>query len=184
LLAAGALIGPSVTLKGLDPDDTQGDKKLVKILKTMGADIKIKKSSIIINRSKNLRGIKIDANDIPDLLPTLAVLGTQAAGATEIVNVKQARIKETDRIHSMTKGLRALGARIDEKKDGMTIYTSQLAGAKIQGYNDHRTVMALTLAGLIASGKTVVTNAEAVNKTYPSFYSTIKKLGGKILLTK
>lgn len=183
-LAAGALMGQKVILKGLDMADPQGDKRLVVILKAMKAGIQVTRSSITISKAKNLRGIKIDANDIPDLVPTLAVLGTQAGGRTEISNVRQARIKETDRLHSMTQGLRAMGAKVVEKADGLIIYQSHLKGAQVQGFNDHRTVMALALAGMLASGTTTVRGAEAVNKTFPEFYRLMKKLGAKISLSK
>lgn len=181
-LAAGSLIGPKVILQGLDMGDAQGDKRLVEILRKMGANITANNSSISVKQAKNLHGIKVDANDIPDLVPTLAVLGTQAKGKTEIINVKQARIKETDRIHSMAEGLKKMGARLREKMDGMIVFQSKLRGAKVKGYNDHRTVMALALAGMLASGKTVITDAQAVNKTFPGFYEQMRKLGAKIII--
>lgn len=192
-LAAGALIGKPIAIKGLDMNDPQGDKRLVDILRKMGANVQILKSSVIVGagfsrpsiaggQARPLRGIKINANDIPDLVPTLAVLGTMAKGKTEITNVKQARLKETDRLHSMAEGLRAMGARIIEKKDGLVVYQSKLKGTSVKGYNDHRTVMALTLAGMLAEGQTVISDAQAVDKTFPEFYRLMKKLGAKIII--
>lgn len=180
-LAAGALIGHKIIIKGLNMGDPQGDRRLVEILKQMGAKISASKLGLAIGKS-NLRGKKISGKDIPDLLPTLAVIATQAKGKTEIINVKQARIKETDRIHSMSQGLRKMGAKIEEKNDGMIVYQGNLKGAKVKGYNDHRTVMALTLAGMLASGKTIISNAQSVNKTFPEFYQIMKRLGARIAL--
>jgi len=180
LIAAAALLPGNIELNGLDPQDPQGDKQLVSILQAMGADMYWDASRLMIHGGKSLSGITIDANDIPDLVPTLAVIGTQAQGKTEITNVKQARLKETDRLHSMTDGLRRLGARVEEHADGLTIYQSQLHGSEVKGYGDHRTVMALCIAGLCAEGKTVVDEAEAINKTFPDFLAVMRSLGANM----
>jgi len=179
LIAAAALIDSNITLQGLNFNDQQGDKRLVTLLQSMGAEIIIEKEQIKIKTKNALKGIRIDANDIPDLVPALAVIGTQAMGKTEIVNVKHARIKETDRLYSMTEGLRKMGANIEVHDDGLTVYQSNLKGALVEGFNDHRTVMALSIAGMIASGTTTITNAEAINKTYPEFIKDMQSLGAQ-----
>jgi len=179
-IAAGVMFPGEIILKGLNLNDTQGDKQLIEIVKSMGADITCNASDIIIKGGKPLTGIHIDANAIPDLLPTIAVLATVAKGRTQIVNVPQARLKETDRIHSMTEGLCKMGANVEEKSDGMIIEQSSLSGASVKGYGDHRTVMALTLAGLLAEGETQIDEAESINKTYPTFMEEIKRLGGNV----
>lgn len=180
LIAAAVLIPGRVVLTGLDMQDPQGDKRLVALLQTMGADIKETSSGLVIQGGAALKGMVIDANDIPDLLPTLAVIGTYAEGETSIVNVKHARIKETDRIHSMTEGLRRMGARIDEHPDGMTIYSSALRGVQVKGYDDHRTVMALAVAGMIAEGITLIDDAHAIRKTFPTFVTLMQSLGADL----
>lgn len=180
-LAAGALIPGQIVLKGLDMSDPQGDKRLIEILKEMGADIILERENnediLTVRGGRKLKGVTIDANDIPDLLPTLAVIGTQAEGKTEIINVAQARLKETDRIHSMTEGLRKMGAKIEEKKDGMIIYQSRFYRAQAHGYFDHRTIMALAVAGLLAEGETEIDTAEGINKTFPDFPVLMKSIG-------
>ena len=115
-------------------------------------------------------------------MPTLAVIATYATGKTEISHVKQARIKETDRIHSMTLGLRQLGARIEEHEDGMVIYQSKLSGAAVKGWGDHRTVMALAVAGLLAQGVTVISDSEAVNKTFPEFVKVMQSIAADVIV--
>jgi 3-phosphoshikimate 1-carboxyvinyltransferase len=180
LIAAAALIRGRVILTGLDMDDPQGDKALITILQKMGATIFFEEKTLIIEGGGPLTGIRIDANDIPDLLPVLAVLGTQATGHTEIVNVAQARIKETDRIHSMTEGLTTLGAKIIEHSAGMTIYQSPLTGGSVKGYGDHRTVMALSIAGLCATHTTYIDDANAINKTFPNYVALMQSLGAKM----
>lgn len=180
LIAAGALFQGMVELNGLDMADPQGDKRLVDILLAMGAKIEIEPQRLLIHGGYPLQGITIDANDIPDLLPTLAVIGSQAQGQTHILNVPQARIKETDRIHSMTEGLRCLGAKVEEYSGGMTVHQSTLQGGRVKGYGDHRTVMALTLAGMLAEGNTWVEDSAAINKTFPNFITLMKSLGATL----
>lgn len=183
-LAAGAICKGSVTVSGLDMQDSQGDKRLIPLLQMMGANITETNNGILILGGAPLHGIAIDANDIPDLLPTLAVLGTVAQGKTEIRNVKQARIKETDRIHSMSEGLKKMGAKIDVHEDGLTVYSSCLHGASVHGYEDHRTVMALALAGMRADGETVISDADAIAKTYPNFVEDMQKLGAQMAVVQ
>jgi len=180
IIAAAVLIPGTVAVRGLDMDDAQGDKELIPILISMGASIKKRNGDLVIRGGKPLKGRKIDANAIPDLVPTLVVVATQAEGKTDIVNVAQARIKETDRLHSMSEGLQKLGARVVEHHDGITVYRSNLTGASVRGFGDHRTVMALSLAGMLAEGTTSVNGAEAVRKTFPGFVPLMKKLGANI----
>ncbi len=180
LLAAGAMVSGEVKVHGLDFGDAQGDKRLIEILRDMGAEMNIEGKDITMAGGKKLQGIRIDANDIPDLLPTLAVLGTVAEGETEIVNVPHARDKETDRIRSMTEGLRAMGAHVEERDDGLTVYRSHLDGASVHGYNDHRTIMALSLAGMVADGTTDIDTAEGIRKTYPRYVEDMAGIGASM----
>ncbi|MEK7161078.1 MAG: 3-phosphoshikimate 1-carboxyvinyltransferase, partial [Patescibacteria group bacterium] len=183
MLAAACLIPGTVVLKGLDVNDAQGDKKLLEILKKMGAELKISKNQILVKGGHKLKSLDINASDIPDLLPALAVIGTKAEGKTKIYNVPQARIKETDRIKSMLEGLRRMKAKTIEHKDGLTIYSGKLNGEVVKGFKDHRTVMAMSVAAMLAEGRTVITNAESINKTFPQFYAILKTLGADIKLT-
>lgn len=180
IIAAAVLIDGETLIENIDMNDPQGDKALVHILKVMGADIEIKNNTLHIRGGKALTGIKIDAKDIPDLLPTLAVIGTYALGKTEIENIEHARIKETDRIHSMATGLKALGAKIEEHQDKIIVYQSKLTGGAVAGHDDHRTIMALTIAGMIANGTTIIDNHQAINKTFPQFIHIMQSLGAKI----
>lgn len=174
-LAAGALFAGEVLVEGLDSKDLQGDRQLLNFLEQMGASVVWKDGRVQVKKAP-LHGIEIDANSCPDLVPVLAVLGTQAKGETRIVNVAHARSKETDRLHSMTEGLRAMGADIEELPDGWIVRCSRLHGAKVRGHNDHRTIMALALAGLLAEGETLIDTAEGLRKTYPLFEEHLKSL--------
>lgn len=180
IITAATLMQGEVILQGLDMNDVQGDKRLVSILQEMGAEIVCRENTLTIHGGKKLSGIKIDASNIPDLLPALAVIGTCASGKTEIVNVSHARIKETDRIHSMTEELSRMNAKISAHADGLIIYQSQLHGANVKGYGDHRTVMALSVAGLMADGTTTIHGSEAIAKTFPSFVEIMQSIGANM----
>lgn len=179
-IAAATLIPGEVILRGLNWNDSQGDKQLVTILQSMGADILIEPTQLLIRGGKKLSSITIDARDIPDLLPTLAVVGAVACEKMHIVNVAHARIKETDRIASMADGLRRMGVKLEVHTDGLTLYQSTLMGADLKGYGDHRTVMALSVAGMLADGITRIDTSEAMDKTFPTFVSLMQSLGGNL----
>jgi 3-phosphoshikimate 1-carboxyvinyltransferase len=175
-IAAGVLLEGEIEIFGLDMKESQGDKILISLLQEMGADITISESHLTIRGGKKLQGITIDAKEIPDLLPTLAVIGTKTENKMEIKNVPHARIKETDRIHSMTEGLKSLGARVEEHNDGMTIYPSALHGNTVKSYGDHRTVMALGVAGMLADGITIIEDCQSIQKTFPEYITCMQSL--------
>lgn len=183
LIAAAVLIPGKIILHGLDMDDPQGDKSIIPVLQQMGADITVKKTDLIIEGGKPLKGTTIDCGDIPDMLPTLAVIATQASGKTTLFNAASARIKETDRIKSMATELKKMGVKLEEKESSLVIYESKLYRAKVHGYSDHRTIMALAVAGLLGDGETTIDTAEGINKTFPGFADMMKNLGAKMELT-
>ncbi len=176
LLAAGAMLGEELLIKGLDTEDSQADKEVLDYLRKMGANIKTEKDGIRITKS-DLKGCELDLNNTPDALPAMAVLGCYAAGETIIKNVGHARIKETDRIKIMAEQLGNMGADIRELEEGLIIRKSRLKAARLKGYSDHRIVMALSLAGLIADGITEIDSAEAINVTFPGYTHLMKSLG-------
>ena len=182
-LVAAAISGKNVILKGLDFNDTQGDKEVVTILQKMGADITIHEKEIQI-KGGELTGGVFDLNAIPDALPALSVAGCFANGTTELINVPQARLKETDRIAVMNQELAKMGANIQEKTDGLVIKKSNLKGCNVHGHYDHRVVMSLSVAGLFANGTTTIDTAESVAITFPNFVSLMNSLGANILEQK
>ncbi len=179
LCAAAITPNSEVLVKGLDFSEAQGDKEIINLLKKMGVEIKIVSEGVRVC-STNLQGTEIDLSKTPDALPILAVVGCFAEGETRLVNVAHARIKETDRIKSMSEGLRKMGAVIEELSDGLVIKKSKLHGASLNGYNDHRTIMSLAIAGINADGVTKISTVEGINKTYPSFVNSMKKLGAQM----
>jgi 3-phosphoshikimate 1-carboxyvinyltransferase len=178
-LCASALIGDEVTLLGLDFTDSQPDKAVVDYLKAMGADVTINPNSITI-KAAPLKGIEIDMNRTPDALPAMAVTAAFAEGQTRLVNVPQARTKETDRIKCMAEELTKLSLDVEELPDGLIIRPGRPKPAKLDGRNDHRIVMALSLAGLMLDEECVIDTAEAMSVTFPSFVELMKSLGAKM----
>ncbi len=174
-LGAGALGTNEIMLRGLDMDDIQGDKAVVEYIKDMGAEVEVEADGIRV-RAGQLVGAEFDLNATPDALPTLAVLGCFAQGTTRLLNVPQARIKETDRIAVMAAELRRLGATVEELEDGLTIHQSALTGATVDGHGDHRVVMALAVAGCSIPGETVIRAPEAWAVTYPEFMDQMTAL--------
>lgn len=182
LLCAAAMTDSDVLLTGLDLSDPQGDKKVIDILSAMGARIELSSEGVRI-RGGNLQGMDLDLNDTPDALPALAAVGCKARGKTRLLNVPQARIKETDRIAVMAEELTRMGARIRELPDGLVIEESSLRGAEVDGHTDHRVVMSLAIAGLTATGTTSIRTAEAIHVTFPTFPDLLVDLGARLSLS-
>lgn len=180
-MVLAAISGGEITLGNLDMTDKQGDKLVVSILESMGAKVSFNGQDIVIKGDK-LIGREIDMNSIPDALPAMAVAGCFAEGETRLVNVPQARLKETDRIRVMYEELTKMGADIEELPDGLVIRKSRLKAAQVNGHDDHRIVMSLAVAGLNVEGETIIDTAEAMNVTFPEFVELVKALGGDVTL--
>ncbi|UCC22058.1 MAG: 3-phosphoshikimate 1-carboxyvinyltransferase [Planctomycetota bacterium] len=178
-LCAAALAADEVTLLGLDFEDSQPDKAVVDYLKAMGADINIEPDSVTI-RAAALKGIEIDMNQTPDALPAVAVTAAFAKGTTRLLNVPQARGKETDRIKCMAEELRKMTIDVEELPEGLIIRGSEPKPADLAGRSDHRIVMALALAGLVMDGQCTVDTAEAVSVTFPDYVELMKSIGADI----
>ena len=168
-LVAGAIGRNPVTVSGLDLDSYQGDKAILSVLEKMGAETVKHGHEITVIPSK-LKGIEIDASDIPDLVPIIAVAASVSEGETRIYNAARLRLKESDRIESVTKTLTQLGATVTPTEDGMVISGKRrLLGGEVDSYNDHRIAMSAAIASLVCKSKVTVKRFEAINKSYPSF---------------
>lgn len=179
-LAAAAVTQSKVTVSNLFPSK-QGDAAILEYLLDMGANVFWnEENGTVTVQGGELHGIDIDAGSTPDLVPTLAVLAACAKGTTNINNAEHVRYKETDRLRAMATELRKMGVDIEERRDGLTIRGGKLRGAAVEGYDDHRIVMALAIAGLVADGQTAISTAEAVDISYPAFFADLKKLGAKV----
>jgi 3-phosphoshikimate 1-carboxyvinyltransferase len=180
-LCAGALVADEVTLLGLDFFDSQPDKAVVDYLKAMGADIAIGPASVTV-KAAPLRGAEIDMNETPDALPAIAVTAAFAEGETRLVNVPQARGKETDRITCMAEELEKMGVDVEELSDGLIIRQSRPKAAQLDGRGDHRIVMGLSLAGLNLEGQCVIDSAEAMSVTFPEYVELMRSIGANMEL--
>ena len=171
----GAVTGGPVTLLGLDPEDSQGDRAFFPMIESMGCSVEWLQRetgrALRVSRSGPLRGGEFDLNDTPDLLPMMAVIGAYAEGDTALMNVASARIKETDRIAVMAEELGTLGVRTTELSDGLVIHGKGqgLRGGRVDSRGDHRIVMALAAGALGAAGPVEIGAAESAAVTYPGF---------------
>jgi len=178
MMAAGALCG-EVTIRNLFPSE-QGDSALIGILREMGAHVRWdeKKGEVKVSKGE-LRGITVDVGKTPDLVPTLAVLGAASEGTMTIENAEHVRYKETDRLHAMTVELKKMGVDITEEKDRLIIQGGAMRGAEVHGWDDHRIVMALAVAGMVA-GDTTIDTVESVSISYPGFFEDLEKIGADV----
>lgn len=179
-IVAALITGSSLKLEGLDPKDVQGDKLLIEILQKMGAHIEWENTVLHIYPSPRLQGTAIDINTMIDALPTLAVLGCFAEGTTILYNGNISRYKESDRIFSMCKELKKMGANIEELEDGLIIKKSILKGTTLDSHRDHRVALALAIAAMGAEGSSTIDGAESIQKSYDDFVPDFQKIGAKI----
>jgi 3-phosphoshikimate 1-carboxyvinyltransferase len=182
LLAAGAVAaadGEQAIVEGARPS-AQGDSAIVDVLESMGATVDWDRDAgeIAVPRA-SLSGTTVDVGDTPDLLPTIAALGAIADGDTVIENCEHVRYKETDRVSAMAEELSKLGASVTEAQDRLTVHGGEttLTGARVDGRADHRIVMSLAIAGLVADGETVIEGGEHVDVSFPDFFDAIESLG-------
>lgn len=169
-VCAEKLTGGNITSSNLDKTSLQGDKEILEIASHL--------------TSNGLSNIIIDAGNIPDLVPIICVIACLIEGATTVIkNASRLRIKESDRIKSTATMINNLGGKAIEKEDGLIITgVGRLLGGKVDSFNDHRIVMSSAIASLISDGPVEITGAEAVNKSYPTFWEDFKQLGGKITM--
>ncbi|ELZ91256.1 3-phosphoshikimate 1-carboxyvinyltransferase [Haloferax mucosum ATCC BAA-1512] len=185
LLAAGAVAGDPddpVVVEGARPS-AQGDTAIVDIVRDMGAEVEWDEDGGELTvHPAALSGTTVDVGDTPDLLPTIAVLGAIADGDTVIENCEHVRYKETDRVTAMADELAKMGANVTEQQDRLTIHGGQtdLVGAAVDGRGDHRIVMSLAVAGLVAEGETTIAGSEHVDVSFPNFFETMADLGANV----
>lgn len=157
-LAAGAL-GNAVTVKNLSSDSAQGDRAAAKLLPGLEDNI------------------TIDASDIPDLVPILAVTAACKRGA-KFTNIARLRLKESDRVESVLAMLRSLGGEAEADETTMTVFGTGLTGGTVDARNDHRIAMSAAIAATVCTENVTILGAECVQKSYPQFFEEYRKLGG------
>ncbi len=179
-LTAGAIGDPDrpLTVTGLRADSLQGDKAIVPLLEQFGAKVAQSGDRYTVTAAP-LRGIEIDASDIPDLVPILSVAAAYAEGRTTIRNIARLRIKESDRVAAVIALLAAFGIEATADENTLTVIGGRPTVCDtLDSFNDHRIAMAAAVAASCAEGTLTFTGAEAVRKSYPDFYDRMTALGG------
>jgi 3-phosphoshikimate 1-carboxyvinyltransferase len=178
-LVAGAL-SEKIEVRNLNPNSKQGDKHIVEILKTAGANVEVKENSVIVSPNK-LKGFEVDVCQIPDLVPILAVLASLCMGQSKIYGAERLKIKESDRLVAISEGINNLSGFVESFDDRLEILgTNFLYGGEVDSFNDHRIAMAITIASVFCEGEIIIEDAECINKSYPEFFNDFNKLGGKV----
>ncbi len=173
--AAAAVTGGEVRVENLFADSVQGDVALLNILEEMGCRVRKNDQGITVFGPERLQGVTVDMNKWPDVVPTLAIVASQAEGETTIRNVAHLRVKETDRLHAVAVELGKIGAQVQELPDGLIIRRGSPCAAVIETYNDHRMAMSFAIAGLATPGISVA-GEECVVKSFPNFWELFETL--------
>jgi 3-phosphoshikimate 1-carboxyvinyltransferase len=174
-LAAAAIGGGEVVVEGLGLQSLQGDIGFARLLRDMGCDFLEVQEGLKVRSAGRLRGIDVDMNAMPDVVPTLAVAALFAEGTTRIRNVGHLRYKESDRLSALATELPKLGARIAHWENGLEITPAPLHGAELATYGDHRLAMSFALVGLRVPG-VKIENPDCVRKSFPTFWVEFEKL--------
>ena len=164
---AAKALGNAVTVEGLDPNSTQGDRVI--------AD-----HFAILTKPGD---VDIDVSGCPDLVPPLAAMAALRNGRTRIINAGRLRIKESDRLAAVTQVLTALGAHITEGPDFLDIQGKETlaGGARVDSFNDHRIAMMTAIAATRCEKPVTLTGAESVKKSYPDFWQEYERVGGSLV---
>ncbi len=183
-LCAGALSEKKIAVSGMNTDSAQGDRRVCDVLKSFGYGIVTDADGISCSPQGNMRPTVIDGADIPDLIPVLSVVAALTEGRTVVKNAERLRLKESDRLTATANALTSLGADIRVTEDGFIINgVKRLRGGRIDGVNDHRIVMSAAIASTVCDGEVIITDAEAVSKSYPDFWQDLALLGGRFEFT-
>ena len=172
--AAAAISGAKVKVKGVSKDSRQGDIRFTEVLQEMGCSVFYEEDGIAVSGG-DLSGVEIDMSDMPDIVPTLAVVAGFARGVTIIKNVAHLKEKESDRLGSVANELVKIGIKAKATGDGLIIEGGHPTGAVIDTYNDHRIAMSFALAGIKVPG-IFIRNERCVEKSFPGFWNVFERL--------
>ena len=183
LLVAGTIAG-SITVRGLDLSSTQADRKIMDALMNANAAIAMEAKGIQAHPG-GLRGFEFDATDCPDLFPPLVALASYCEGETRIKGVRRLKHKESNRAVTLQDEFDLMGVKITFDDDIMIIHGGEVVkGADVHSHHDHRIAMACAVAALRAEGSTTIEEANAIDKSYPDFFTDLMKLGTNVSLGK
>lgn len=177
LLAAGAVAG-KVEVTGLNPRSLQADRKIIEVLRRMGARVEIGGSTVTVEKTDEFLPINLDVSDCPDLFPIVCILCSLAKGKSVITGIRRLRLKESDRVKAVATNLRRVGGHVNISGESFVINggSGNLKPSVVDSFNDHRIAMAFGVMGLVVDG-ILIRNAECVNKSFPDFWSKLRFLG-------
>jgi len=177
----GGTLNGEICIENMNMNSIQGDLEIIEIVNNMGGNVVSKGDKIFVNKSETF-GIDIDAENIPDLVPIIAVLATVSKGKTTIYNIARLKYKESDRSKATMLELNKLGAKIIVEDNKMIIDgVNELKPALVYSRNDHRIAMSLAIASLKASDNVAIERFDVIDKSYPNFIEDFKRLGGEII---
>ena len=174
-MAAAAIAGGEVFVPGVTEDSGQGDAGFAKVLRSMGCDVRGRDGGLSVVRTGALRGIEVDMNAMPDVVPTLLAVALFAEGTTVIRNVAHLRHKESDRAEGLAVELGRLGASVHVRDDGIIVHPVPLHGAILDTHDDHRLAMSFALIGLRVPG-VEIENPDCVRKSFPGFWDEFDRM--------
>lgn len=169
----GAAIGGSIKLNNLNTLSAQADRAILDALKSCGAMVKMEKNSVSVAKN-TLNAFEFDATDCPDLFPPLAALAAACNGTSTLFGTERLTHKESNRALSLQTEMAKVGIKIELSDNKMHITGGEINGALVSSQNDHRIAMAMAVLGLIAKAPIEISDAEAVNKSYPTFFEDFK----------
>jgi 3-phosphoshikimate 1-carboxyvinyltransferase len=174
--AMAAACGGRVTVKNLEAESVQGDRRFLKALAAMGCTVTYGRDAVTVERTGPLTGITFDMATSPDTVQTLAVVAALAETPTTITGIGHLKYKESDRINGTAALLRALGGTAEVTEESLTIRPAPLHGGTIDPADDHRTAMSFAVLGL-ATGGITITDSACVNKSFPQFWEILRDAG-------
>ena len=177
-LAAGALGGQAVEVTGLDPASAQGDRAFLAMLAALGAQVGRARTGAGAHGG-SLRGREVDVSACPDLVPPLAAVAAVAEGTTRVTGAERLRLKESDRLATVSAAINSLGGEVEELPDGLLVRgRARLAGGTVDAANDHRIAMMAAVLAARCEAPVTIVGAECVAKSYPAFFEDLVALGG------
>lgn len=176
---ASNLLSSNVKVSSLNINSLQPDKHILDILKCFGANICIDDNTVIVKKGSNIKSIEIDISQNPDLLPIISVICCFCDGRSRIYGAQRLKYKESDRLSSTANALNAIGGRITKLDDSLIIDPiKKFHKGIIDGCNDHRIVMAMSIAATASDSEIIISDAMSINKSYPNFFNDYSLLGG------
>jgi 3-phosphoshikimate 1-carboxyvinyltransferase len=173
--AAAAISGKAVKVAGIHKTSCQGDVHFTNVLESMGCTVDFDPDGITVCGGERLQAVEIDMSDMPDMVPTLAVVAAFAQGTTVIKNVSHLKAKESDRLIAVANELKKMGIAASCSGDGLTVAGGQPRGANVETYGDHRIAMSFAVAGLAAPG-TIIKDENCVEKSFPNFWEVFEEM--------